>query len=201
MAEKQESLLELVSFRQAAVTFEKESDRGCALIAVAWVDDALTAYLKSRLRDEKRIVDSIFRPDGPLGSFSARIKAAYLLGIITATLYSDLEIMRGIRNDFAHVRRSVRFKDQSIKDRCKLLAGAQKLSKMARGNPIRSARQRFLLSAFFATECLLSCGKKAKRPKIPPLDFYPVVARRMGESVSLQRLKTALDKFDNRADR
>jgi hypothetical protein len=86
MPEKQESLLlELVSFRQAAATFEKESDRGSALIAVTWVDDALTACLKSRLRDEKKIVDSVFRPDGSLGSFSARIKTAYLLGIITAS--------------------------------------------------------------------------------------------------------------------
>jgi DNA-binding MltR family transcriptional regulator len=102
MAEKQESP-SLSSFREAAATFEKESDRGSALIAVAWVDDALEACLKSRFRDEKTIVDSLLRQDGPLGSFSSRIKTAYLLGLITASLYSDLERMRGIRNDFAHV--------------------------------------------------------------------------------------------------
>jgi DNA-binding MltR family transcriptional regulator len=198
MAEKQESP-SLSSFREAAATFEKESDRGSALIAVAWVDDALEACLRSRFRDEKTIVDSLLRQDGPLGSFSSRIKTAYLLGLITASLYSDLERMRGIRNAFAHVRRRVRFKDQSIKDRCKSLHGAKAFEE-GTGNLIRSHRQRFLLSAFFAAECLLSYAEKPKRPKTPLLDFYPVVVRRMGKSVGLQQLMTALDKFENRAD-
>jgi DNA-binding MltR family transcriptional regulator len=91
MAKKQETP-SLSSFREAAAaTFEKESDRGSALIAVAWVDDALEACLRSRFRDEKTIVDSLLRQDGPLGSFSSRIKTAYLLGLVTASLYSDLE--------------------------------------------------------------------------------------------------------------
>ncbi len=197
MAEKRESP-SLASFREAAAIFEKEFDRGSALIAIAWVDGALEAFLRSKFRDEKTIADFLLRRDGPLGSFSSRIKTAYLLGLITASLYSDLERMRGIRNDFAHVRRRVRFKDQSIKDRCKLLHGA-KAFENGTGNPIRSPRQRFLLSAFFATECLLSCGKKAKRPKTPLLDFYPMIVRRMGKSVTLRQLKIALDKFENRA--
>jgi Mannitol repressor len=178
--------LSLTSFREAAATFEKESDRGSALIAVAWVDDALEALLKASFRDEKKIVDSVFQSMGPLSTFSARIKTAYLLGLVTASLYSDLERMRGIRNDFAHVRRRVRFKDQSIKDRCKLLAGA-KAFEHGTGNRIRSPRQRFLISALFAAECLLSCARDAKRSRIPALDLYPAVIHRGGQ---IHRLET-----------
>jgi hypothetical protein len=199
MAENQKSALSLSSFREATVTFEKESDRGSALVAVAWVDDALEACLRSRFRDEKTIADSVLRQDGPLGSFSSRIKTAYLLGVITASLYTDLDNLRKIRNEFAHVRRKARFKDQLIKDRCRVLLGA-KAFEHGTGNRIRSPRQRFLLSAFFAAECLLSYAGKTKRPKIPLLDFYPVVVRRMGKSVSLQKLKTALDRFEHRDD-
>jgi len=165
MAKKQESPLSLSSFREAAASFERESDRGSALIAIAWVDDALEACLRSRFKDEQAIVDSVLRQDGPLGSFSSRIKVAYLLGVITASLYKDLDNMRKIRNEFAHVRRKASFKDQRIKDRCKLLVGA-KAYEHGTGNPIRSPRQRFLISALFATECLLSTAEHAKRPKI-----------------------------------
>ena len=199
MAEKQESALSLSSFSEAAATFEKESDRGSALIALAWVDDALEAFVKASFRDEKKIVDSVFQSMGPLGTFSARIKTAYLLGLITSSLYSDLEKMRGIRNEFAHVRRRVRFKDQSVNARCKSLHGAKAFEE-GTGNLIRSPRQRFLISAVFAAECLLSCAEEAKRPKTPLMDLYPAAIRRMGKSVSLRQLKTALDKFENRAD-
>ena len=200
MTKKQESSISLSSFRQAAATFTKESDRGSALVAVAWVDDALEACLRASFLDEKKIVDAILRQDGPLGSFSSRVKTAYLLGIITASLYSDLEIMRGIRNEFAHVRRSVRFKDQSIKDRCKSLVGA-KAFQSGSGQSIRSPRQMFLISAIVAAECLLSCAKDAKRPKIPVLDLYPAVIHRMAKSMALKNFKATIEKLENPNDR
>lgn len=192
------------SFRQAAATFTSESDRGTALIAVAWVDDALEACLRAFFRDKKnggngdrhrRIVDALLQPDGPLGSFASRIKLAYLLGIITVSLYSDLEIMRKIRNSFAHGRQTVRFSDQSIKDRCRSLAGAQAFQRGA--GPIRSPRQKFLISAFFATECLLSYAKHAKPTKTPIFDLYPALIHRMAKSMSLKQLKAAIEKLEN----
>jgi DNA-binding MltR family transcriptional regulator len=192
------------SFRQAAATFTSESDRGTALIAVAWVDDALEACLRAFFRDKKnggngdrhrRIVDALLQPDGPLGSFASRIKLAYLLGIITVSLYSDLEIMRKIRNSFAHGRQTVRFSDQSIRDRCKWLAGAQAFQRGA--GPIRSPRQKFLISAFFATEFLLSYAKHAKPVKTAIFDLYPSMIHRMAKSMSLKQLKVALEKLEN----
>jgi Mannitol repressor len=213
------------SFRQAAATFTKESDRGTALIAVAWVDDALEACLRAFFRDKnpqlrqvrkranrekqeairfenggggdrhRRIVDALLQPDGPLGSFASRIKLAYLLGIITVSLYSDLEIMRKIRNSFAHGRQTVRFSDQSIKDRCRSLAGAQAFQHGA--GPIRSPRQKFLISAFFATDCLLSYAKHAKPVKTAIFDLYPSMIHRMAKSMSLKQLKAALEKLEN----
>ena len=50
--------------------------------------------------------------------------------------------MRGIRNDFAHVRRRVRYKDESIKDRCKLLRGANAFEN-GTGNPIEALGRDF----------------------------------------------------------
>jgi hypothetical protein len=147
------------------------------------VDDALEACLRASFRDENKIADTILRQDGPLGSFSSRIKTAYLLGIITASLYADLEIMRGIRNEFAHVRRSVRFKDQSIKDRCKSLVGA-KAFQSGTGQPIRSPRQRFLISAIFAAEFLLSYAINTLGS---PISRHPLAGRSRGTDVSCEK--------------
>lgn len=196
MTKKQKSSISLSSLRQAAATFTKQSDRGSALIAVAWVDDALEACLRAFLRHDKNIADMLLQPEGPLGSFSSRIKTAYLLGIINASLYSDLDIMRKIRNDFAHVRHAVRFNDQSIKDRCKFLVGA-KAFRRGTGQSIRSPRQMFLISAVLAAEFLLSYVKHAKPPRIPVLDLYPAVIHRMAKSMSLKQLKAAIEKLEN----
>ena len=196
MANKQGSSISLSSLRQAALTFTKQSDRGSALIAVAWVDDALKECLKAFFHHDRKIADTLLQPEGPLGSFSSRIKTAYLLGIITASLYSDLETMRKIRNDFAHVRQAVRFNNQSIKDRCKALVGA-KAFRRGTGQPIRSPRQMFLISVYLAAEYLLSYVKHPKPPKIPVLDLYPAVIHRMAKSMSLKQLKAALEKLEN----
>lgn len=196
MTKKQEFSIDVSSLRQAAATFTKQSDRGSALVAVAWVDDALEASLRAFLRHDRNLADMILRPEGPLGSFSSRIKTAYLLGIITASLYSDLEIMRKIRNDFAHVRQAMRFTNQSIKDRCKSLVGA-KAFRRGTGQPIRSPRQMFLISAVLAADFLLSYVKHANPPRIPIFDLYPAVIHRMAKSMSLKELKATIEKLEN----
>ena len=45
-----------------------------ALVASAWLDDTLEACIRAAFRSDKGTADELFRPDGPLGSFSARIK-------------------------------------------------------------------------------------------------------------------------------
>ena len=127
MPRKSNEPANIPSLDQAAKVFTKQSDRGSALIAAAWVDDALEVYLRAFLRPDKKTADAMLQPEGPLGSFAARIKIAYLLGIIEPTAHKDLEIIRGIRNDFAHVRQHIKFTDQSIKDRCKCLHAVKAL--------------------------------------------------------------------------
>ncbi len=196
MARKQKDPISPYSLRQAAAKFNRQSDRGSALIAVAWVDDALEECLRVYFQQDKTIANLILQPDGPLGSFSSRIKIAYLLGITTASLYADLEIMRRIRNDFAHVRQEVRFNDQSIKDRCKSLIGANAFER-GTGQTIRSPRQMFLISAFLAADYLLAYVKNPKPPKTPVFDLYGTVIHRAAKSMSLRELKAAMENLDN----
>lgn len=141
---------------------KKESDRGAVLICTAWLDDALELLLRNRLVDDKASVDKLFGIDRPLGTFSSRITMAYCLGLINEELRKDLDTIRGIRNEFSHVRKPLSFEDQSIKDRCNNLFGATKLIEESAGMGPRgyaSNRDRLLVTATVILGYLLTIGE------------------------------------------
>jgi len=59
----------------------EESDRGAAVVGVAFLDELLGRLLKSRMLDGKTTED-LFEGSSPLATFSARINVAYCLGCI-----------------------------------------------------------------------------------------------------------------------
>lgn len=103
---------------KSAEGLQGESDRAVSLITAAFLDDALELLLRKCLIDRAKITDELFGSDRPLGSFSARVKMAYCLGHISRRTFEDLEVIRSIRNDFAHSRESITFATPSIRDRC-----------------------------------------------------------------------------------
>jgi DNA-binding MltR family transcriptional regulator len=118
-----------------------ETDRGAALVGVAFLDELLGRLLKSRMLDGKTSED-LFEGSNPLASFSARIDVAYCLGWIGPETYHELHLMRRIRNDFAHVHTPVTFSSDAIQNRCRALQIPQAIL------PARlpRARDRFLFS-------------------------------------------------------
>ena len=46
-------------------------------------------------------VDQLFTGMNPLSTFSARIRIAYALGLVTEDEYHDLKIIKDVRNRFA----------------------------------------------------------------------------------------------------
>ena len=102
-----------------------ESDRGCVLIAAAYLDELLERLLRAQFPDDnncvKKAVDPLFQIMGPLSSFSAKIKLAFALQLVDACHFSDLEIIRIIRNKFAHSYYDVTFANQEIADKTSCL--------------------------------------------------------------------------------
>jgi DNA-binding MltR family transcriptional regulator len=113
-----ESVWELFHERtRAEEAFESESDRAVSLITAAFLDDGLEALLRKCLVERHNLVNELFSYNGPFGTFSARINTAYALGHISETTFKDLNIIRGIRNDFAHSRKEISFDTPSIRGR------------------------------------------------------------------------------------
>jgi hypothetical protein len=97
----------------------KESDRGCAMIVAAHLDDKLGELLRSCMiqdQEDKKELKQFFR--GPLGSFASRIKLARYLNIISPQVRADLDTILDIRNDFGHKLEFEDFNTASIRARC-----------------------------------------------------------------------------------
>ena len=105
----------VIQFRE---TLTPESDRGCALIAVAYLDETMHRLLLECLVSDEKVARTFMRPDGPLGSFSARIDCAYLLGRISPTIRRELHLIRKIRNDFGHKSEPITFDYPPVASRC-----------------------------------------------------------------------------------
>ncbi|WP_374387933.1 MltR family transcriptional regulator [Sandaracinobacter sp.] len=97
-----------------------ESDRGAVLISTGYMEEQLKDVLLAFMLDTPQARELVTSGNAPLGSFSSRISACYTLGLISENEYSDLMLLRRIRNDFAHDMHTS-FDTPSVVDRCKLL--------------------------------------------------------------------------------
>lgn len=108
----------LKNVRDFRNSLNRETDRGCALMACAYLEDRLGEAFKKYLVDDEKIKNEILGNSGPIGSFSAKVKLAYLLGKIPKEVFRDLDTIRKIRNQFAHNPQQIDFNTQQIKDIC-----------------------------------------------------------------------------------
>jgi hypothetical protein len=105
--------------------FRAESDRACAVLGAALLDARLESLYNRRLRNFK---EELLSGNGPLSTFSARIRVARALHWIAEDVRFDLDQIRSIRNEFAHnVDHELSFGNQSIVDKCRTLRVAEVL--------------------------------------------------------------------------
>ena len=111
-----------------ADTFDKESDRGCAIIGAEIASGRLESLLRSFFRSDaqsKKQVDTLFKGFGPLSTFSARIQMAYVMYLIPKIIRDRLEMMRKIRNHFAHSPTPASFVDTECRETLHILANGK----------------------------------------------------------------------------
>src|ERR1044071_2597257 len=98
-----------------------ETDRGCALMAAAYLDSELEKLLRKYFVNNENVQDEIFGHSRPLGTFSSRIYLAYLVGLIGPKVRRDLHLIRRVRNEFGHVPTPISFDDPALASRCREL--------------------------------------------------------------------------------
>ena len=97
-----------------------ESDRAVILISCTIIDtqlqDLLNAYFNQKAKKIKIKENEIYENNAPFSSFSSKIKMAYLIGLIPEFIYSDLEIIRKLRNKAAHEICDISFTEKRVED-------------------------------------------------------------------------------------
>lgn len=101
-------------------THNSESPRGSVLVACSFLDQQLREIISSFLIEQSDKDQLLGGFNAPLGSFSARIKMAHSLGLISNFERDDCDTLRKIRNEFAH-NHSASFEDDKLIDLCKNL--------------------------------------------------------------------------------
>lgn len=153
--------------------FKSSADRSTAIVAAANLDETLRGAIRSRFiaglsrKDE----DRIFRDNGSLATFSAKIDVAYALGIVGKKSHGDLHLIRKIRNEFAHTVERTRFGTKEIASRCAGLSLPRNISLPGAKTSPTEPRERFrvavrLLRTLIRAEQMEA--KSAEEPKYLP---------------------------------
>lgn len=141
-----------------------QSDRSVGIIAATFLESRLELALKSRLTDRPRLPRTKKRKSGeeekqhtslfnilfdnydssPLGTFSAKIKMGLAIGLFGLKTYSDLEIIREIRNIFAHQKDKRTFHTPQIRDLCELLWLPKNVMQSKNQEPPSEPRRQYL---------------------------------------------------------
>lgn len=100
--------------------FYGESDRAVILLSATLADVALELAIKRLLRDDKN-TDDLFDFEAPLGNFSGKSKLGFALNIFGTKTKHDIELIRHLRNGFAHSRHPLLFTTPEVAEVCKHL--------------------------------------------------------------------------------
>lgn len=158
---------------------DKESDRGCILMATSFLDYELQSFFKYYLFGSKKMLDEMLSGQGSLATFSSRIKLAYSLGLISKVTMDDLNVIRKIRNNCGHNYEPVTFEDETIKQQVYSLK-----SSIYAGNTKVNPRKLFINNIYFLLNEIQ--GRKAELSKVNELTTKYIVKKLSVEN--LERL-------------
>lgn len=156
-------------WKQFFEEFQQESPRAAVIISAAFLDSLLRDLIASFMIEDKVVNELIGTDEGsdaPLSNFSARIKTAYCLGLIDKREFDDLNIIRRIRNKFAHKIHGYSFNNKEVIDWCNSLQMPNPLKDIV---PLKSHRDKYVITvSLLSTEIgmrILSTERERRKKK------------------------------------
>ena len=149
-----------------------KSDRVVAILGASYLKSHLGRMLESFFIDDKEISEMLLEEEGPLGSFSARIKATYALGLISPYEYHDLCIINSIQKEFLKEITGVKFTSDVIRIQCFHLKLPREI--LLPGET-QTPRRLFVFVNAFLTQQFTLRTVQAVREKRTPRDSFMLV--------------------------
>lgn len=113
-------------FEKFVDEFKEESDRAAVILGAAKLDLLLYQVLQQYLAPSTGSKDELLDGDSPLGTFSAKILLTNRLGLIDNEFTRSLQLVRKIRNSFAHEVSGCTLNSGAHRDRVKELVAPLK---------------------------------------------------------------------------
>jgi DNA-binding MltR family transcriptional regulator len=150
--------------------FQNESDRGSALVAAAFLDLTLESLLRARfsshLQKRSKLIEPLFEGFGPLSTFSSKIRVSYAIDLLQDWMASDLDVIRAIRNEFAHSLALRTFRDPKISQMVDKLVGFDRAVERAKAQtgmgPIKVPREHLSRHKFEIASATIGALLQAK---------------------------------------
>jgi hypothetical protein len=100
--------------------YEGKDERSIAILGGTFLEMILEHILLAFLPEDEKEVNKLMEFNQPLGNFSNKITMAYCLGLLEKIVKDDLNLIRKIRNKFAHDLYAT-FDDEQVKSWCEAL--------------------------------------------------------------------------------
>jgi DNA-binding MltR family transcriptional regulator len=129
-------------------SLKRESDRGAAVLAASLVENALGLFLERHCRQHvgSNAAKKLFDSNGPIATFSQRTLVATAFGLIEKADQEQLNLIREIRNHFAHHPLEASFNDAMVLEKTKQLRFHLASSNIPELQALGSSRMAYLLS-------------------------------------------------------
>ena len=101
--------------------YAKESDRAAAILAASHLEVLVEWVLRAYLVESKTTND-LFESNAPLSTFSGKVKCAFALGLMQPSALHDFDIVRRVRNRFAHETEVASFDATPVVEWCHTFA-------------------------------------------------------------------------------
>ena len=113
-----EHLISIEFGKRVAEALSDEFDRACVILVASWADHFLRIKLANEFSDgNSRARSSLFSSNGPFATFSAKLNVAFCANWIDRDVYHDLNVLRELRNEFAHSIDSHSLNDETFRSK------------------------------------------------------------------------------------
>jgi hypothetical protein len=98
-----------------------DNNRGAAILLATQLESVLQFALINRLKISPKRWKDVFGYDAPMGTFDRKVRVAHAIGMITDETRFALDVIRSVRNAFAHSLIPISFNIPQVADACSLL--------------------------------------------------------------------------------
>ena len=159
---------------------EAHSERGSAIVAASIVESSLKIAIAINFLLSDKDFEKLLGVNAPLASFDAKILLGFSLGLYGKNTRNDLDVIRKMRNAFAHAMLSLSFQTPEILTLCQQLRYWDK-------HPV-SAKEALVLRAIHGQDAPLT------RPQLQPKPLYFDTCHLLGWMLLMEADRLAKEK-------